>query len=96
MRATDGGLEVERVRSGSPAARIGVEKGDRLLGLGGVALNSISEFHHKMVELRAARDVLVTIGRGPFETSRLTGLLCVTVVSAGGSCATTVCFGRSE
>jgi S1-C subfamily serine protease len=67
VRATDDGLEVERVRSGSPAARIGIEKGDRLLGLGGVALNSMSEFHHKMVELRAARDVLVTIGRGPFE-----------------------------
>src|SRR5206468_9329027 len=36
--ADDDGLVVRRVRAGSPAARIGVQRGDRLLGLGGAPL----------------------------------------------------------
>jgi len=41
------GLFVSRVRSGSPAARIGVQRGDRLLGLGGTPLRSIAELRRR-------------------------------------------------
>jgi serine protease Do len=61
------GLVVRRVRPGGPAARIGVERGDRLLGLGGVALRSLGELRRMMIELRAARSVLLSIGRGRYQ-----------------------------
>ena len=63
----DDGLVIRRVRDGSPAARIGVQRGDRLLGLGGVALDSVSAFRRKMIELRGARSTLLSIGRGPYQ-----------------------------
>jgi serine protease Do len=61
------GLEVSRVRPGSPAARIGVERGDRLLGLAGGAVRSLADFRRKTIELRGARSTLVSIGRGPYR-----------------------------
>ncbi|HLK10962.1 MAG TPA: trypsin-like peptidase domain-containing protein [Candidatus Binatia bacterium] len=67
VRQSDDGLAVARVRPGSPVARIGVQRGDRLLGLGGTPLRSVAEFRRRMIELRAKRSVLVSIGRGPFE-----------------------------
>jgi serine protease Do len=63
----DDGLVVRRVRSGSPAARIGVERGDRLLGLGGAELRSQSELRRRMIELRGVGSVLLSIGRGPYQ-----------------------------
>ena len=60
-------LEVRRVRSGSPAARIGVQTGDRLLGLGGTAIRSVAEFRRKIIEIRGAREVLLSVGRGPYQ-----------------------------
>jgi Do/DeqQ family serine protease len=61
------GLVVRRVRPGSPAAGIGVQHGDRLLGLGGTPLGSIAEFRRKVIELRSARSVLLSVGRGPYQ-----------------------------
>ena len=63
----DDGLVVRRVRDGSPAARIGVQRGDRLLGLGGAPLDSVGAFRRKMIELRGARSTLLSIGRGPYQ-----------------------------
>jgi Do/DeqQ family serine protease len=60
-------LEVRRVRPGSPAARIGVQTGDRLLGLGGTATHSVAEFRRKVIEIRGAREVLLSVGRGPYQ-----------------------------
>ena len=60
-------LAVRRVRPGSPAARIGVQRGDRLLGLGGTPLRSLAEFRRRMIEVRAARSVLLSVGRGPYQ-----------------------------
>jgi serine protease Do len=60
-------LEVRRVRPGSPAARIGVQTGDRLLGLGGTATHSVAEFRRKIIEIRGAREVLLSVGRGPYQ-----------------------------
>jgi serine protease Do len=65
--ADDHGLAVHRVRPGGPAAQIGVQKGDRLLGLGGAPLKSVVELRRKMIELRSARSVLLSIGRGPYQ-----------------------------
>jgi serine protease Do len=67
VKEARGALVVERVRQGSPAARIGVERGDRLLGLAGVGLESERALRRKVVELRGARSVLLSIGRGPYQ-----------------------------
>src|SRR5213083_1000924 len=64
---SEDGLVVSRVRPGSPAARIGVQRGDRLLGLGGTPLRSVAELRRKMIELRSARSVLLSVGRGPYQ-----------------------------
>jgi Do/DeqQ family serine protease len=61
------GLDVRRVRGGSPAARIGVQRGDRVLGLDGTALRSLADFRRRMFEARGARGVLLSIGRGPYQ-----------------------------
>jgi len=63
----DGGLTIQRVRPGGPADRIGIERGDRLLGVGGVGMRTMAEFRRKVIELRAARSAVVSIGRGPYE-----------------------------
>ncbi|HYR96505.1 MAG TPA: trypsin-like peptidase domain-containing protein, partial [Candidatus Binatus sp.] len=65
--ADDDGLVVRRVRPDSPAARIGVQQSDRLLGLGGTPLRSVAELRRKTIELRTARSVLLSIGRGPYQ-----------------------------
>jgi serine protease Do len=61
------GLDVRRVRPGSPAARIGVERGDRVLALGGAAVRSLADFRRRMFEARAARGVVLSVGRGPYQ-----------------------------
>ena len=63
----DDGLAVKRVRSGSPVARIGLQKGDRVLGLGGAAVQNVTEFRRKVIALRGARTVLLSVGRGPYQ-----------------------------
>jgi Do/DeqQ family serine protease len=61
------GLAVKRVRSGSPSARIGINRGDRLLGLGGTEVASMADFRRRLIELGNARGVLLSIGRGPYQ-----------------------------
>jgi serine protease Do len=61
------GLVVTKVRPNSPVARIGLKRGDRVLGLGGAAVNSTAELRRKMIESRGARGVVLTVGRGPYE-----------------------------
>ncbi len=63
----DDGVAVKRVRNGSPAARIGVERGDRILGIGGTPVSTLTEFRRRMIGLRGARSVLLSIGRGPYQ-----------------------------
>ena len=65
--ADDGGLAVTKVRPNSPVARIGLRRGDRILGLAGAALASEAELRRKMIEVRGARTVVLTVGRGPYE-----------------------------
>jgi serine protease Do len=61
------GLEIKKIRPGSPAAHVGMQRGDRLLGLGGAPIGTVAEFRRKMIELRAARNALVAVGRGPYQ-----------------------------
>jgi Do/DeqQ family serine protease len=63
----DDGLDVRRVRSGSPVARIGVERGDRVLALDGAALRSLADFRRGIFAARGARGVLLSIGRGRYQ-----------------------------
>lgn len=60
-------LVVAKIRQGSPAARIGVQRGDALLALGGVPLRTRTDFRKRMIELRVARGVLLSVGRGPYQ-----------------------------
>jgi S1-C subfamily serine protease len=66
-RDGDGGLAVTRVRGGSPAARVGVQRGDRLLGLDGVALDSLDTLGNQLRASRGAPSVVLSIGRGPYR-----------------------------
>lgn len=64
IRAEDEGLVVKRVRPGSPAARVGVEQGDIVLGLSGAQTKTIAEFRRKMIDARLNQSILLSIGRG--------------------------------
>jgi serine protease Do len=57
-------LVVTAVRRGSPAARIGIQRGDVLLGVGGTAVESLSDFRRRIVSARGARAIMLAIGRG--------------------------------
>jgi serine protease Do len=61
------GMVVTKVRPNSPVARIGLKRGDRVLGLGGAAVNTTAELRRRMIESRGARGVVLTVGRGPYE-----------------------------
>ena len=61
------GVDVRRVRGGSPAARIGVERGDRVLALDGTEVRSLADFRRRMFESRRARGILLSIGRGRYQ-----------------------------
>jgi Do/DeqQ family serine protease len=58
------GLRVKKVRPGSPAARIGVERGDAVLGLSGTQTKSLAEFRRKIIDARLSQSLLLSIGRG--------------------------------
>lgn len=64
ISAEDEGLVVQRVRPGSPAARVGVEQGDLVLGLSGAQTKTIAEFRRKMIDARLNQSILLSIGRG--------------------------------
>ena len=66
-RDGDGGLAVTRVRGGSAAERVGVQRGDRLLGLDGVALDSLDTLGDRLRAARGAPSVVLSIGRGQYR-----------------------------
>ncbi len=61
---SEDGLEVKKVRPGSPAARIGVERGDAILGLSGTQTKTVAEFRRKIIDARLSQSLLVSLGRG--------------------------------
>jgi serine protease Do len=58
------GLEIRKVRPGSPAANIGIERGDMLLGLSGAQTKTLAEFRRKMIDSRLNQSILLSISRG--------------------------------
>jgi serine protease Do len=66
LEDAQGALAVRRVRQGSNADRIGVEAGDYVVGLAGVAVKDLKAFRKKMVEVRLARSVLLSVQRGRY------------------------------
>jgi len=58
------GLAVQRIRPGSPAARIGVERGDTILGLSGAQTKTLAEFRRKIIDARMSQSLLLSIARG--------------------------------
>ena len=58
------GLVVESVRSGSGAERIGIEVGDRILGINGRALEDEDDLRRTALELRGRTRALVVVQRG--------------------------------
>src|SRR5262249_18279433 len=66
IAASEGPLRVTRVRADSPAARIGIEPGDTIVALAGARVKTEDEFRRKMVEVRLAQSVLLSIRRGPY------------------------------
>jgi serine protease Do len=60
----EAGAEVEAVRAGSGAARIGLQPGDRILGINGRGLTSASVWRRVALELRGRSHALVVVQRG--------------------------------
>jgi len=63
---TGNGLRVGKIRSGSAAARIGVAPGDFIVALAGSPVTNPDEFRRKMVDIRLAQTVLLSVRRGPY------------------------------
>jgi S1-C subfamily serine protease len=62
--AAGGGFRVESVRSGSGAAAIGVEDGDRILAINGRALAGDAELRRAVLDLLGRPRALVVVQRG--------------------------------
>jgi len=58
------GLFVEQVRVGSGAARIGIEQGDRILGINGKAVEGDEALRRALLALRGRTRALVMVQRG--------------------------------
>ena len=59
-----GGFFVSAVRNGSGAARIGMQAGDRLLGINGLALAGPAELRRSVIGLRGQARALIVVERG--------------------------------
>jgi serine protease Do len=64
LRAADGALEVSRVKTGSAAERIGIERGDGVLGVDGEAVESLDALGRRLEEVRGEESVVLSVTRG--------------------------------
>ena len=64
VKETPYGLQIERLRRSSPAVRIGLEQGDRIIGLAGIQTQTQDDFRRKIIDIRLKQNVLLSIGRG--------------------------------
>jgi Do/DeqQ family serine protease len=62
--ADEGGFRVAAVRPGSGAARIGIEAGDRVLGINGRGLANAAAWRRVVLDLRGRSHALVVVQRG--------------------------------
>ena len=58
------GVRVMSVEPGSPAARVGVQEGDVIVGLDGVAIASVDALHQTLDASRVNRDCVLKLMRG--------------------------------
>jgi S1-C subfamily serine protease len=58
------GVRVMSVEVGSPAARVGVQEGDVIVGLDGVPIASVDALHQTLDASRVNRDCVLTLIRG--------------------------------
>ncbi len=59
-----GGVVVERVRAGSPANRIGLERGDVIAALGGREVSDLDGFRRAIHSYRHSNNMLLSVVRG--------------------------------
>ena len=64
LQETGNGLQIERLRRGSPAVQIGLEQGDIVLGLTGAQTRTLDQFRRKIIDVRLNQSVLLSVGRG--------------------------------
>jgi serine protease Do len=64
VREATAGLLVTRVREGGVAERLGIEKGDVVLGVNGEAVGSVATLGNKLDTARQEGGVVLSIGRG--------------------------------
>ena len=63
VREADDGLVVNRVRGGSLMERIGVERGDRVLGLDGTGIATIDALGERLEAARGEPRIVLSLGR---------------------------------
>lgn len=56
-------LEVTKIRTRSPAERIGFTHGDIILGVAGNQVKTLAEFRRKVIDARMSQGLLLTVGR---------------------------------
>ncbi|MGH9435112.1 MAG: PDZ domain-containing protein, partial [Terriglobia bacterium] len=61
--ASPGGVQIERVRPGSFADDLGLERSDVILGMNHKAVHSVADFNQLKAQLKAGQDVLFLIAR---------------------------------
>jgi serine protease Do len=64
LREKAGNYEVRSVRAGSGAARIGIQPGDLVLGINGVALDGYEALRRSALDLRGRQRALIVVQRG--------------------------------
>lgn len=68
------GLEIDGTRSGGPADKAGMKRGDIIVAIDGKEIQNIYDYMYRLAELEAGKTVVVTVIRGD-ETLELTLIL---------------------
>jgi serine protease Do len=63
LREVEGTLMVEEIPPGSPAAKSGIQLGDRVLSIGGVSINRLSQLAEAFADLLPGSEVTVRVRR---------------------------------
>jgi serine protease Do len=66
VTATRGALLVDSVRRGSRAERIGLQPGDRIVGVNGIEVRSIEEMNEELRRGAERASIVLSVARGPF------------------------------
>ena len=64
VRESRGSVAVAEVRSGSSAAKIGIQSGDVVAGVSGAPVETLEQFRRRVVDARNSQAVLLSVRRG--------------------------------